>query len=123
MEPVTINPLSQKENIPNESLTLEQAEEKMNDLLLRRESNAWEIGDLLNTIERRGLAQSQGYGKTRAWLEAKVPRAQGKTSALYRYADVAANYTKEQTNLWGTAKLNELIVHDRKTEGRPVPSD
>jgi hypothetical protein len=123
MDQATIIPLSQEENILNELLTLEQARKKLVKLLARAEANAWDVGDLLNSIENRGLVRSEGFGKTRTWLEAKVPEADGKTSALYVYAEVAAHYTKEQTELWGVIKLSRLMIHDRETDGHRIPGD
>jgi hypothetical protein len=67
---------------------------------------------LLNTIVKRGLARKAGYRGTRTWLLAKVPEAEGKDTALYRYAHVAAGYTKEQVELWGVNKLDALSIHD-----------
>jgi len=106
MEQVTSIPLSQQEVSTNPSLTLEQAREKMVGLLSEGESNAWEIGDLLNTVEKQGLARRAGYGKTRSWLAAEVPGAEGKTTTLYRYATVAALYTKQHVERWESANWN-----------------
>jgi hypothetical protein len=54
MEPV-ITVASKPQNIdPYESLTLDQARERIRMLLSNEESNAWDIGDLLNAIERGG---------------------------------------------------------------------
>ncbi len=123
MEQVTTVALTQQNTDPNASLTLEQARERIRTLLSHGESNAWDIGDLLNTIEKRGLARSEGYGKTRRWLEAEVPEAEGKTNALYRYANVASHYTKEQVELWGVSKLDYLTIHDREMLGHAVAGD
>src|SRR5258708_37016109 len=96
MEQVPSIPLSQQEVSTNPSLTLEQARDKMVGLLSEGESNAWEIGDLLNTVEKQGLARRAGYGKTRSWLAAEVPGAEGKTTTLNPYSTGAAPYTKQQ---------------------------
>jgi hypothetical protein len=117
MEPVTNVPLTLQNIDPYPSLTLEEARERIRTLLSNEESNAWDLGDLLNAIEKRGLARSKGYGKTRTWLDAEVPEAQGKTSTLYRYADVASHYTKENVELWGVTKLACLSIHDREVLG------
>jgi hypothetical protein len=123
MEQVTTVALTQQSIDPNESLTLAQARERMRTLLSHCESNAWDIGDLLNTVEKRGLARSEGYGKTRKWLEAEVPEADGKTAALYRYANIASHYAKEHVELWGVSKLDRLAIHDRETLGHVVSGD
>jgi len=123
MEQVISIPLSQQEVSTNPSLTLEQAREKMVGLLSEGESNAWEIGDLLNTVEKQGLARRAGYGKTRSWLAAEVPGAEGKTSTLYRYATVAALYTKQHVERWGVSKLELLIAHDRGVLGHSNAED
>ena len=122
MEQVTVA-LTQQNTDPNPSLTLEQARQRIRTLLSHGESNAWDIGDLLNTIEKRGLARSAGYGKTRRWLEIEVPEVEGKTSALYRYANVASHFTKEHVELWGVSKLDFLTTHDRETLGHAVAGD
>jgi hypothetical protein len=121
MEQVTTVALTQQNPDPYPSLTLEHARERIRRLLSNEESNAWDIGDLLNAIEKRGLARSKGFGKTKAWLDAEVPEAAGKMSTLYRYADVASNYRKEHVELWGMSKLAYLSIHDRQTLGE-VPS-
>ena len=123
MEQVTSIPLSQQEVSTNPSLSLEQARERMLGLLSEAESNAWEIGDLLNTIENQGLARRAGYGKTRSWLAAEVPGAEGKTTTLYRYATVAAHYTKHHVKLWGVSKLELLMAHDRDVLGHSNSED
>jgi len=123
MEQVAVIPLTQQEADPKPSFTLEQAREQIRSLMREAESNAWEIGDLLNRIEKSGIARSKGYGKTRSWLEAEVPEVQGKTTTLYRYANVASHYTKEQVQLWGIARLEYLMVHDQETARHPVPGN
>jgi hypothetical protein len=65
MEQVTTIPLSQQDVSTNPSLSLEQARETMVGLLSEAESNAWEIGDLLNTIENLGLARRSGSGRAK----------------------------------------------------------
>ncbi len=100
--------------------TLEQARERMIRLLSEAESNSWEIGDLLNQVENQGLARRKGYGKTRTWLEAEVPGAAGKTTTLYRYAAVAAVYTKQHVELWGISKLELLMAHDQDVLAIPI---
>ena len=50
----------------SQSLTLEQAKEKLERLLAEAESNAWEIGDLLNTVEKQGLAKTSSAGEVSA---------------------------------------------------------
>src|SRR5260370_2938948 len=123
MEQVISIPLSQQEVSTNPSLTLEQAREKMVGLLSEGESNAWEIGDLLNTVENQGLARRAGYGKTRSWLAAEVPAAEGKTTTLYRYATVAAVYRKQHVERWKISKLEMLIAHDREGLGHSHAED
>ena len=115
--------LPQQNTDPYLSLTLEQARERIRTLLSDGESNAWDIGDLLNAVEKRGLARSGGYGKTRRWLAAEVPEAEGKTAALYRYANVASHYGKEHVELWGVSKLECLTVHERQIMGHAVAGD
>jgi hypothetical protein len=123
MEPV-ITVASQPQNSdPYESLTLDQARERIRMLLSNEESNAWDIGDLLNAIERRGLARTAGFGKTKAWLDAEIPEAQGRTSSLYRYADVAGQYSKKQVEAWGVTRLACLNVYDREVLGKPASED
>ena len=121
MEQVSVVSLPQTP--PQSPLTLEQAKEELCSLLRESEANAWEIGDLLNRIERSGLARSKGYGKTRSWIDAEVPQAHGKTSTLYRYAAVAAHYTKEDVRSRGIAILEYLMVHDQETVGQPLAGD
>src|SRR5260370_10982289 len=123
MEKETTVALTQQNTDPNPSLTLEQAEERIRTLLSQGESNAWDIGDLLNSVERDGLARSKGYGKTRTWLEAKVPESEGKVAALYRYASVASHYSKEHVELWGVSKLDYLTAHDRQILGHAAGGD
>jgi hypothetical protein len=123
MEQVASIPLNQQDGSTNPSLTLEQARERMVGLLSEGESNAWEIGDLLNAVEKQGLARRAGYGKTRSWLAAEVPGAEGKTSTLYRYATVADLYTKQHVKLWGVSKLELLVAHDRGVLGHSNPED
>src|SRR5712692_7728040 len=123
MEPVNIISMSQQDVSTIPSPTLEQARERMIRLLSEAESNAWEIGDLLNKLENQGLARRKGYGKTRTWLEAEVPGAAGKTTTLYRYAVVAAVYTKQQVGLWGISKLELLMAHDQGVLGHSDPED
>ncbi len=112
MEPGTTKPLDELNSDPDLSLTLDQAREKLRALLLDAESNAWEIGHLLNTIEDRVLVWRAGYRITRKWLQAEVPEAKGKTSTLYRYANVAGQYTKAHVQRWGIAKLYCLMLHE-----------
>ncbi len=123
MEQVTTVPLTQQNSDRYLSLTLDQARERIRMLLSNEECNAWDIGDLLNEIEKQGLARTKGYGKTRAWLDAEVPEAQGKTSTLYRYADVASNYTKKHVEAWGVTRLACLNVYDREVLGKPASED
>jgi hypothetical protein len=106
----------------NDPLTLEEAEQRLNALLSQAELNAWDVGDLLNKVERRGLARAS-FGKTKSWVTQRVPAAEGKMSTLYRYANVAANYTKEEVDKWGMAKLECLITHDLQTHGQAVAGD
>lgn len=68
MEQVTTVPLTQQNSDPYPGLTLDQAREKLRTLLSNEEANAWDIGDLLNAVEKRGLPRSKGFGKTRPWL-------------------------------------------------------
>lgn len=123
MERVITVPLAQQNVDLYPGLTLDEARKRMRDLLSNEESNAWDIGDLLNAIERRGLARSAGFGKTKAWVKAKVPEAQGKTSSLYRYTDVAGRYTKKQVEAWGMTRLACLNIHDREVLGAPASED
>ena len=114
MEPETSIP-PELNSDPDASLTLDQAREKLRALLLDAERNAWEIGHLLNTIENRLLVWRAGYRITKKWLQAAVPEAKGKTSTLYRYANVASQYTKAHVQRWGIAKLYCLMLHDGET--------
>jgi hypothetical protein len=107
----------------SQSLTLEQAKEKLERLLAEAESNAWEIGDLLNTVEKQGLARSKGFGKTRTWLEKEIRGAEGKTTTLYRYANVAAVYTHKDVDLWKISKLELLMAHDKDVLGHSNSED
>ena len=115
--------LTQQNTDPNQSLTLEQARDRIRTLLSNCESNAWDIGDLLNAVEKRGLARSKGYGKTRKWLDAEVPESEGKAAALYRYASVASHYSKEHVELWGVSKLDYLTTYDREILGHAAGGD
>jgi len=117
MEAVNNLAMTQQDGSTNKSLTLEQAQERLVQLLREAEANAWEIGDLLNQVENQGLARREGFGKTKTWLEKKVPEVAGKTTTLYRYAAVAAVYTKEHVEAWGISKLELLIAHDRAVLG------
>jgi len=123
MERVITVPLAQQNVDLYPGLTLDEARKKMRDLLSNEERNAWDIGDLLNTIEKRGLARTKGYGKTRQWLDTEVPESHGKVSSLYRYADVASEYTKKQVEDWGVTKLAYLNIHDREVLGGPASED
>ena len=123
MEQVNVISMTQQDVATPPPLTLKKARERMIQLLSEAESNAWEIGDLLNQVEKQGLARSEGYGKTRSWLEKDVPGAAEKTSTLYRYAEVAAVYTKQQVAQWGMSKLQLLIAHDRDVLGRTNSED
>jgi len=97
---------------------LEVAKEKLRALLSQSEENAWEIGDLLNRIENEGLARHEGFGKTKTWLEFALPETQGMTTVLYRYASVAAVYSKQQLQRWRVSKLEVLMAHDREMHGK-----
>ena len=97
------------------TLTLEHARERLRFLLAGGERNAWEIGDLLNKIEKSGLVQEAAYKRTRTWLEANVPEAKDKVSSLYRYAHVAVRYSQADVDEWGVAKLYCLMIHDGET--------
>ena len=123
MEQVTTVPLTQQNIDLYPGLTLDGARDRMRDLLSNEERNAWDIGDLLNAIEKRGLPRSKGFGKTKAWLDAEVPASRGKSSSLYRYADVASEYTKKQVEEWGVTKLAYLNIHDREVLGKPASAD
>jgi len=123
MEQVNVIPMTQQDVATQPPLTLKKARERMIQLLSEAESNAWEIGDLLNQVEKQGLARSEGYGKTRNWLQKDVPGAAEKTSTLYRYAEVAAAYTKQHVAQWGISKLQLLIAHDRDVVGHTNPED
>src|SRR5258708_11487991 len=122
MEAVSVVAPVQQVIDPNDPLTLEKAEQRLSTLLSQAESNAWNIGDLLNKVERRGLARAS-YGKTRSWVTQRVKAAEGKMSTLYRYANVAATYTKEEVDKWGMDKLEWLITHDVQTHGQAVTGD
>jgi hypothetical protein len=122
MEQVTTISLAQQNLDPNDPLTLEQAKERIRALLANIESNAWDLGDVLNKIERRGLAFSNGYGKTRSWLEAELPETKG-MNTLYVYANVAGRFTKKDVAAWGMTKLGYLYSYDRQVVGRPVEGD
>ena len=98
------------------TLTLEYARERLRVLLAGGERNAWEIGDLLNRIEKSGLVLATGYRRTRTWLQAQVPQAKDKASTLYRYANVASQYSKADIDRWGVAKLYCLMIHDEETQ-------
>src|SRR5262244_3563122 len=113
----------QKSIIENPPLTLELAKERLRILLRQREENAWEIGDLLNAVEIQGLARREGYGKTRTWLESALPETQGMTSVVYRYAYVAAVYSKQQVQTWQVTKLQLLMIHDKEVLGRVNKED
>jgi hypothetical protein len=123
MEQVTNISLAQQNVDPNDPLTLEQAKERIRALLANIESNAWDLGDVLNKIERRGLAFSNGYGQTRSWLEAEIPETKGMTTSLYAYANVASRFTKKDVAAWGMTKLGYLYNYDREVVGRPVEGD
>ncbi len=123
MEQVNAVPFTEQNTDPYPSLTLAQAGKRIRELLLNAEFNAWDIGDLLNTVEKRGLARSEGYGKTKRWLEKEVPEAAGKATTLYRYANVASHYTKKHVKQWGMNKLDYLIVHDRDILGHADSGD
>lgn len=122
MEAVNIEAPVQQISDPNDPLTLEEPEQRLNALLLQAELNAWDLGDLLNKIERRGLARAR-YGKTKTWMAQRVPAAEGKRTTLYRYANVAATYTKEEAEKFGMARLDCLIAHDLQSLGQPVAGD
>lgn len=122
MEAVSVVAPVQQVVDPNDPLTLEDAEKRLSALLSQAELNAWDLGDLLNKIERRGLARAS-FGKTKSWMTKRVPAAKGKTSTLYRYAGVAETYMKEEADKWGMAKLDCLIDHDLQTHGEAVPGD
>ncbi len=122
MEAVSVVAPMQQVVDPNDPLTLEEAEQRLNALLSQAELNAWDVGDLLNKVERRGLARAT-FGKTTSWVTQRIPAAEGKLSTLYRYASVAATYTKEEVDKWGMAKLECLITHDVQTHGEAVPGD
>ena len=100
---------------PEMTLTLEHARERLRFLLAGGERNAWEIGNLLNRIEKSGLVQKAGYKRARTWLEANVPEAKDKVSSLYRYAHVAIRYSQTDVDEWGVAKLYCLMIHDGET--------
>jgi hypothetical protein len=123
MEQVTNISLAQQNVDPNDPLTLEQAKERIRALLTNIESNAWDLGDVLNKVEKRGLAFSGGYGKTRTWLEAEIPESKEMASSLYAYANVASRFTKKDVAAWGMTKLGYLYNYDRQVVGRPVEGD
>ena len=123
MEQVTTISLAQQNVDPNDPLTLEQAKERIRALLTNIQSNAWDLGDVLNKMEKRGLALSNGYGKTRAWLEAEIPETKEMTSSLYVYANVASRFTKKDVADWGMTRLAYLYNYDREVVGRPVEGD
>ncbi len=123
MEQVTTISLAQQNVDPNDPLTLDQAKERIRALLANIESNAWDLGDVLNKIEKRGLALSNGYGQTRPWLETEIPETKGMTTSLYDYAHVASRFTKKDVAAWGMTKLRHLYVYDRQVLGRPVEGD
>jgi len=114
----TMNQVIQQHLTENPPLTLEVAKEKLRALLSQSEENAWEIGDLLNRIENEGLARHEGFGKTKTWLEFALPETQGMTTVLYRYASVAAVYSKQQLQRWRVSKLEMLMAHDREMHGQ-----
>ncbi len=122
MEQVTTISLAQQNIDPNDPLTLEQAKERIRALLANIESNAWDLGDVLNKIERRGLAFTNGYGKTKTWLEAEIPETKG-MKTLYSYANVAGRFTKKDVAIWGMTKLSYLYNYDRQVVGHPVEGD
>jgi len=122
MEQVTNISLAQQSVDLNDPLTLEQAKERIRALLANIESNAWDLGDVLNKMERRGLAFSAGFGKTRAWLEAEIPETKG-MNTLYAYANVASRFTKKDVAAWGMTKLSYLYNYDREVVGRPIEGD
>src|ERR1700687_856091 len=129
MEEVAVVSLAQPETDCNSSLTREQAALRLEEAaqrirtLLLDESNAWELGQLLNTIVRSGLPRKAGWGRTRRWLMANVPEAHGRDTTLYRYAHIAAEYTKEQVELWGVRKLDALSHHDHARLREPDPRE
>ena len=109
-------PVVEQTRDPDTTLTLDYARERLRFLLADAQRNAWEIGDLLNRIEKSGLVRKMGYRKTKSWLEAVVPEAKGKKSTLYRYANVASQYSKAHIDRWGVAKLYCLMIHDEETQ-------
>jgi hypothetical protein len=129
MEEVAVVSLAQPETDSNSSLTREQAALRLEEAaqrirtLLLDESNAWELGQLLNTIVRSDLPRKAGWRRTRRWLMANVPEAHGRDTTLYRYAHIAAEYTKEQVELWGVRKLDALSNHDHATLREPDPRE
>jgi hypothetical protein len=129
MEEVAVVSLAQPETDSNSSLTREQAALRLEEAaqrirtLLLDESNAWELGQLLNTIVRSDLPRKAGWRRTRRWLMANVPAAHGRDTTLYRYAHIAAEYTKEQVELWGVRKLDALSNHDHATLREPDPRE
>jgi len=123
MEQVTTISSAQQNIDPNDPLTLEQAKARVLELLKNIESNAWDLGDVLNKVEKRGLAFSAGYGKTRSWLEAEIPQTKQMASSLYTYANVANRFTKQDVAAWGMTRLGYLFNYDREVMGRPVAGD
>ena len=113
-----MNQTIQQQVTENPALTLEIAKERLRGLLSQSEENAWEIGDLLNRIENQGLARREGFGKTKTWLAFALPETEGMTTVLYRYAHVAAVYSKQQVQTWRVSKLEQLMAHDKETHGR-----
>lgn len=123
MEQVTNISMAQQDADPNDPLTLDQAKKRIRALLANIESNAWDLGDVLNKIEKRGLALSNGYGQTRGWLETEIPETKEMTTSLYDYAKVASRFTKKDVAAWGMTNLGYLYMYDRQVVGRPVEGD
>jgi len=121
MEETKLDPAVQQITDPNDPATLGQAERRLKELMLQPAKNAWDLGDLLNKIVRSRLTRPR-YS-ARAWVEATVPRAKRQISALYRYASVAAKYSKKDVEVWGMAKLECLINHDEVWLGKVLPGD
>jgi hypothetical protein len=122
MEAVSVVAPMQQVVDPNDPLTLEEAEQRLNALLSQAELNAWDVGDLLNKVERRGLARAT-FGKTTSWVTQRIPAAEGKLSTLYRYASVAATYTKEEVDKWGWYLPGQFLPPGRAVFcGDPVPA-
>jgi hypothetical protein len=122
MEQVNTISVAQQDVDPNDPLTLEQAKERIRALLTNIESNGWDIGDVLNKMENRGLAFSAGFGKTRTWLEIELPETRA-MNTLYLYASVASRFTKKDVAAWGMTKLGYLYTYDRQVVGRAVEGD